>query len=298
METYAEATSALARAEERISLSPYADILLARLRMLENEALESLDPAIFPSQRQWSADLARLLAGKLTQAGASPADGADLLEDAELIDCWEHAGHALPMSAQLAEAKLRRWWQSSLPVRSPPQLLGGLELATEWARLAPLAAGNIVTAIIIGDRYATGGSLLSSGGLTALGMKRLQLEAPRILQTARTKINRSQDRVGAARIAWLQAIAAGANMVIDLDCRLGKLFARVEAAGPVGRNPSHLRELVELAARRPFTTINLASSRLGIGRLTAHRLINAALSLQLIREVSSDGGYRRFVAEV
>jgi hypothetical protein len=296
METYADAMSALARADERISLSPHRDILVARLRILENEALECLDPALSPARRQWSADLAQLLTDKLAQAGPSPAEAADPLEDAELMECWHRAGQALPLPTQLAEAKLRRWWQSSLTVRSGPQLLAGADLALEWERLAPLASGNIVTAIMIGDRYVTGNSPLFGGGLTALGMRQLHVAAPRLLKPPRHRLEADEGWADAARLVWLRAITAGANVVIELDCRLRELLTLVEGAHPVGRRPSHLRELVELAIRRPFTTVNLASSRLGIARATAHKLICAALSAQVIREISSERGSRRFVA--
>ena len=125
---------------------------------------------------------------------------------------------------------------------------------------------------MLAERYCLPGEMLSAGGLIAIGMKQRQT-LWLSLATGSSEDEEDNLSEGAqierCRIAWLQALAAGAVAVVSLDKRLRFWLANLDAASATTRKTSHLRKVALLARARPIADRDAGGA--GAGPLTPRR---------------------------
>ncbi len=292
MEAYGGAMSALAQLDERIALSPHRDLLLVRLRMAEREALDSIERQFAAWPRGWSKELAASFLRRPSPTTLTAEGLCDWLlkSEPETFDWFARLEHNPDASGwprfAVDHVRLKALERYIAVSAGLPRLLAGAEIAAQRGRLTPLAFGNAAIGLLIGGHFAMPEARHSIGGLVAIGLMR------RGIDWSGPVTGGQSDWQG----AWLEAIVAGGQAVLELDQRLGDYLACAEQTPWAGRPTSRLRDLAELVARRPTTTINLVSSRLCVSRPTAHKLLETALSARFVREVSLQACARQFVA--
>lgn len=308
IEAYGDARAALAAALERVSLFPEPDILIARLRLEEQDALAWLEGEPFMadhlainygfSRRAW-----RNWPFLFVRAFDRPLPPGPLPTAASIAD-WlagpDRTGTGAPadQSLTLAPERLSAWERRTRHLGALPRLIAGADLAASFVRTAPLLAGNPVIGVMLAERYSLPGERLSAGGIIAIGLK--QRQTPWLSLAQGTRDDEHDDLSEAAqtercRIAWLQASATGASSVVRLDKRLRHWLAKLDAACATTRKTSHLREVALLAARGPSLTATRAAQELGLSRQGATQLLAQACERGLLREITHGNAFRRFV---
>lgn len=311
LEAYGAASAALARAEERIALSANRPALIARIRLLELEALATLEgETILHDQlaleygfsrrawRRWPHAFARVFARPL------PARG---LPNAEVVRRWLHnaAAEADPASVHMPiaiyEDRLKAWERQSAAARVQAPLLAGADLAASFARFAPLSRGNAVIGVMLGERCVAPVRRYSAGGIAAIGLAQRQIPWLGLLAD---RDDGEADDLSAPgltarrRQAWLEALAAGGMAVVELARRVNHWARVVETACATKRSSSRLRRVAELAAESPSLTASRLAGLLGISRQGATLLLNEARDHQIVREVTQGNAFRRYVAAI
>jgi hypothetical protein len=179
------ALAALARAEERVALSPRPDIMKAQLRLLEQEALGfvegklvspatlALDYGHSPGAiRQWPYEFANLFGRPLPPGKPPTADAmVQWLMANNVLQASTDTGATPQIPLDVIHHRISAWHRQTRVDCALPRLVAGADLAAKWLKLSPLTRGNAVTGVMIGDLYATARSRLSAGGVVAIGMK-------------------------------------------------------------------------------------------------------------------------------
>lgn len=208
------------------------------------------------------------------------------------------SGTPADQSLALSPERLSAWERRTRQLAPLPRLIAGADLAASFVRSAPLLAGNPVIGVMLAERYCLPGEMLSAGGLIAIGMKQRQT-LWLSLATGSSEDEEDDLSEGAqierCRIAWLQALAAGAVAVVNLDKRLRFWLANLDAASATIRKTSHLRKVALLAARGPSLTATRAAQELGLSRQGATQLLAQACERNLLREITHGNAFRRFV---
>lgn len=314
--TYGDARAALAAAQERMALFPEPDVLVARIRFAEQDALAWLEGEDFmPDQlatdygfsrrawRQWPFLFVRAFDRPLPppssfsgQQSLSPGAASILqwLAGADRSFTGAPADQALGLSPD----RLMAWERRTRASSALPSLICAADLAAEFIRSAPLVAGNPVIGVMLAERHALGDSALSAGGIAAIGMKQRQTPWLRLCAGAADEdeddLSQSAS-VDRCRVAWLDAMAAGATAIVRLDKRLRMWLAGLDAACAGTRKTSHLRKVVLLAARGPSLTVTRAAEELGLSRQAVTQIIAQACERHLLREITHGNAFRRYV---
>lgn len=315
LNTYGTACTALARAEERLALCPRPEILIARLRRSELEALGSLEgELILPdvlaleyghSPRGW-----RRWPYAFAQVFARPLPARAFPTTRLLLEWLE--GEALPSGTPDVAITSRRplgpdadridaWLRSVQPARNLSRLLVGADMAASWARIAPLAHGNVVIGVMLGERFALAGNKLTAGGLAAIGLMQKQIGWMGLATSKADDEFDEPDVVGHTeryRLAWLEALTAGAIAVVGMDQRLRIWLGKLDDACLLKRRSSHLRALAEFAAAQSSITAGMAAAQLQLTRQGATTLIEQSCGAHLLREVTHGNAFRRYVATI
>lgn len=294
---YADAQSALARVGERLRLSPVRQPWKARMALAERQALAGIDAYELPEEAitvdargrtttsafdltHWKHAIGRPITlnalmsdpdALLAWLGASRdsldaplANGRAACELVPAVEAWSKACHALPPS--------------------PPLLHSG-RIALLWRQMTPLACGDAVASLLIGDRWGPGRWHGSQGGLTALGLK---------LAGGRWKI------APAAELdhLWLGAILAGANAHLELELRLRAYAHR--AAGHIRdrRRTGRLKELIIFAMARPAITSSQVAKQFGLTSAGAIKLLTTAEGAGLLVERTGQASFRSYMIPV
>lgn len=312
---FGAAAAALARAEERLALFPEPDLLGARIRLAEQEALAWLEGAgFFPEQlaadygssprawRNWPFAFVRAFDRPLPVIRQSAA-----LPTAVQVRDWldpAGAGHGpspLPPLSYPDTDRLEAWARRTRSSGHLPRLVAAADLAASFARVAPLREGNAVIGAMLAERYALADSPLSAGGIAAIGLHAAQVPWRALIRGA------SEDDLDEAteagrdtrcRLAWLDGLARGAGSVIGLDQRLRLWLAQVERVCGTRRRSSHLRALALLAGKVPALTVSRAAEALDLSRQATTRLVAEACAAHLLREVTHGKAFRRYVVAI
>ena len=297
LKIFGDAQAALARAEERLALTPKPDVLRAQLRLMEQEALGFVEGKLVSptaltidyghsrtAYRQWPFEFASLF-GRPLPSGKPPTPD----KMSEWLGDPSRQTDATP-------DRIEAWQRQSKPSCALPRLIAGADLAARWLKCAPLLRGNVVAGVIIGDLYSTARSSLSSGGIAAIGMKRQRIYWMRVVGGDADDDLDDTPPIQMWRMAWLKAMTDGANAVLELDDRLRRYWTHVENSALFVRRSSRMADLVELVAQRPAITVRGASEALNISRHAAHSLIQSSESALLLRETTRGKSFRRYVA--
>ena len=308
LSAFGATTAALARAGERLALSPRPDLLRARVRLLEREALGHLEGEDINHEalaleygnspqawQRWPYAFAQVFAKPLS---AQPTP--------EAVHAWLETGPRPEAGAPapaprfaLDPDRLEAWHRRTRALRGLPPLLAAADSAAIWARTAPLSRGNLVIGVMLGDRTCQPGSTLSAGGIAAIGLMQRQIPWLRLVAGA---TDDDLDAPGLAaqaarwRLGWLEAITAGALAVVALDQRLRLWLTGLDEAAAAKRRSSKLRALADFAATRPSFTVAAAAAHLRLSRQGATRLVEEARARHLVREITHGRAFRRYVA--
>lgn len=308
-----EAASALARAEERLAHFPERDVLIARIRIEEREALAWLEGEPFHldhltrdygtsprAWRRWPFTFVRVFDRPLA---------SHTLPDAARIERWLNGGcrpdGPFPGPAdqplELYPQRLERFLRGIDGIAPLPRLVGAGHIAAEFAFTSPLPYANTVIGAMLAERYALPASPLTGGGIAAIGLYREQI--PWRSRVAFNQAEFEENLCGATRdsgiqLAWLRALQAGAEHTLALAGALKPWLARLDEVCQTVRRTSHLRALCLLAAGSPSLTATSAAQALSISRQAMTDLIARACDAGLLREVTEQGSFRRFLIEI
>ncbi|WP_313806674.1 hypothetical protein [Sphingobium sp.] len=176
------------------------------------------------------------------------------------IDAWSKACQALPPS--------------------PPLLHSG-RIAALWRQLAPLARGDLVASLLIGDRWGPGRWTGSQGGLAALGLQRAG--GPWKIASGR-----DLDRL------WLDAIIAGAKAHLEWEVQLRGYAHRAAQHLADRKRLGRLKEVILFAMARPAITSNQVAKRFGLTSAGAIKLLTTAEAEGLLIERTGQGSFRSY----
>lgn len=285
-----ETQSAIARAGERFTLTRHPSILRSRLRTLQLEALGVIEGvAVLPDSlatrygyeddvvRLWPFTFARL-------TGHGPT--LDKVPDPGGIAAWlKEAEIALPDLAGWHEAVVADW-----PDTQTVRLLLSADMAFEWQlRFADVS----VAGIMLADLFAHDGAPFSFGGIAAIGFLNAGTRWKRLVQGALDEGSAAKE---VCRLQWLKALRDGAEEVVVMEETIARWHERLTDSTSDRRRSSQLRELCELIAARPSTSVAQAAELLGLSRQSSARLIAEAEELSLIREMTHGKYQRRYCA--
>lgn len=290
---YADAQTALGRVEERLRLSPVRQPWKARMALAERQALAGIDAYELPEEAvtidargrastsaydltHWKhaigmpitldaliADPSALLAWLGTETGPSDPNVSGRRETWEVhqaIEAWSKACQALPPS--------------------PPLLHSG-RISALWRQFAPLARGDVVASLLIGDRWGSGRWTGSQGGLTALGLQRAG--GPWKIASGR-----DLDRL------WLGAITAGAKAHLEWEVQLRGYAQRAAQHLEERRRAGRLKEVIQFAMARPAITSSQVAKQFGLTSAGAIKLLTTAEAEGLLIERTGQGSFRSY----
>lgn len=305
---YGGAAEALGRAAERVSVSRNQTALLARVRLLEIEALGVLenDPIYdtdLASQRGdpvtvWRRlphNFARVFAKQLPLSPTA-ADILEWLRDA--TNPGDSSAHKHPLEAN--ESRLTAWERhAGVAIGKLPPLLAAGEVSAAFGRLSPLSRGNLVLSTMLGDRLVAASKTYSNGGIAAIGIMRRQIPW-RGLVAASGGHNgddpQNEFSLEQRGLNWLEALTAGGEAVIQLAQRVDRWWEFVREACTAKRTTSRLVQVAEIAANYPSIGASQLAKAMGISRQGATLLLEEARALQLVREVTHGRSFRRYAA--
>lgn len=313
LEALTEAAAAIARAEERLAHFPEPELLIARIRMEEREALAWLEGEPFHPDhlardygtgarawRRWPFTFVRVFDRPLASR---------TLPDAARIERWLNGGcrtaSPFPSPAdqplELYPERLQRFLRGIEGIAPLPRLVGAGHIAAEFPFASPLPYANTVIGAMLAERYAFPSSALTGGGIAAIGLYREHI--PWRSRVAFNQAEFEEDLCGATResriqLAWLRALQAGAEHTLALADALKLWLARLDEACQTVRSTSHLRALCLLAARSPSLTVADAARTLKISRQGANDLVLRACNAAVLIEITEYGSFRRFRTSV
>ncbi len=289
---YAEAQAALARIEERLRLSPVRQPWATRMALTERQALAGIDAVDLPDEVVTVDAHGRVITSgyDLThwkQAIGRPITLAALKTDPPALLAWlgaesrdgdTHPGHRPSWEVESAiEA-----WQKACRILPPaPPLLHAGRIAALWRQLSPLARGDTIASLLIGDRWGPGRWQGAQGGLTALGLKRTG-------GAWKIASGDALDRI------WLDAIAAGAAAHLELEVRLRGYAQRAALHLHVRRRLGRLKDVLAFAMARPFITSSQVAKRFGLTSAGAIKLLTTAETEGLLIERTGQASFRSY----
>lgn len=313
LEAFGAASAALARARERLALFPEPGILLAHVRLAEQEALAWLEgESFFPDQlavdygysprawRHWPFTFVRTFDRALPAA---------VMPNAAVVSRWLSPDdpddpvfvnwRAQPLEA--SPERLGAWERRAASATALPPLLAAADLAASFARAAPLPHGNIVIGAMLAERYALQDERMSAGGLIAIGLKSTQVPWRALVRGhSHEELDEVSDEVRdtRCRLSWLNGVVTGCDTVVRLDQRLRLWLARLDEMCARRRKSSHLREVALLAGAGPSLTVTRAAQSLKLSRQATTRLVKEACDAQLLREITYGNAFRRYVIAI
>ena len=296
--SYGDAQAGLAQLAERRRLSPVRQPWLKRIAIIERQALTRLDGAhindadiridgrgaIIPSPF----DLTHWRDALTNQITLNA-----LLNDSGALLAWLGVDLNITNGTRMRPARplpgimdaIATWRRAATAAPPAPPLLHGALLAHLWLRIAPIGQGDMVAAMLIGDRWGSGRWHVSSGGLTALGFEQSKA---------------SWKGAGPEDFAhlWLEAIAAGARSHLDLEMRLRSYAGRAARRIEQRRRPGRLKDVIMLAMIHPRLTSNHVAKALGLTSAGAIKLLTIGTQEGLLIEQSGQSSYRSYAIPI
>jgi hypothetical protein len=294
---YADAQTALARVEERLRLSPVRLPWKARMALAERQALAGIDAYELPEDAVTIDGRGRAITSAYDLTHWKHAIGMPITLDALMTDpsallAW--LGAETGLSDQPAPGRREPWemhpaieaWSKACQALPPsPPLLHAGRIAGLWRQLAPLARGDLVASLLIGDRWGPGRWNGSQGGLTALGLQRAG---------GPWKIASGLD----LDHLWLGAIVAGANAHLDLEVQLRSYAQRAALHLADRRRLGRLKDVIQFAMARPSITSSQVAKRFGLTSAGAIKLLATAEAGGLLLERTGQASFRSYTIPV
>jgi hypothetical protein len=153
---------------------------------------------------------------------------------------------------------------------------------------------------MLAEQLAIGTGPLSAGGIAAIGLKAGQVAWKALLAGGADEDADDLSKGGdtaRVRLAWLEALAAGAAKVITVSDACQFWLMRLEELCAMGRKTSYMRDVCHLAARSPSLTATRAATEMEISRQAADSLMRRAYEHRILREVTYGAAFRRYVAD-
>ena len=294
---YADAQAALARIEERLRLSPVRGPWKVRMALAERQALAAVDAYDLPDEAVTVDARRRVVTGGYDLTHWKHAIGRPITLEAVMADpggllAWLGADRE-PQDARFPGRRnawelgpaIEAWSKACRSLPPSPPLLHAGRIAALWRHLAPLARGDSVASLLIGDRWGPGRWQGSQGGLTALGLR---------MAGSRWKLAKGIE----LDQLWLNAIAAGANAHLELELRLRAYAQR--AAGHIRdrRRPGRLKDLILFAMARPAITSSQVAKQFGLTSAGAIKLLSTAEAEGLLIERTGQASFRSYMVPV
>ncbi len=290
---YAAAQSQLVRLEERTRLSPVRSVLRVRAEIAERQALARIDGMPLLSddievdgRRRVGTSGFDLSLGR--QSIGVPISLNALMGNAPALLAWLGIDLDSPSAAPGVEDMLHRvrsWQRAAIHWLDCPPLLASAHLAASWRLHAPLGRSDLAASLLVGDRWGPGRYRGSQGGLIATGLE-LEQNAWRVAQDA------------ALERYWLDAIARGAEMHLNIELRLRNYAARARRLVDSRRRPGRLGDLLHLAMIQPRVTSKMVAQTLGLTSAGAINLLTIAADAGLLIERSGQSNYRSYAIPV
>jgi hypothetical protein len=306
------AQAAIARAHERVILSPKPAILKAQYRFLQQEALghvegELVAPSDLAMDYGYSPHSYRRWPYAFVQAFDTPPSSRQfptaesVLQWLETLGNADDTGEIIRRPIGMNENKIELWARAVAHAHAMPAAIAGADLAAAWLTVGPLLQGNLPIGIMLGDYYSMGEAGFSAGGTVAIGlMEQRQSWAKIAVGSIDDDYDdlSNQAKLERCRVAWLQAMAGGAMALVRLDTRLRLWERRLDETMQTKRRTSQLRKLVEYAALRPSCGGTLAARDLSLSRQGAADLLDEAVAAGLLREITKGASFRRYQATI
>lgn len=294
---YADAQTALGRVEERLRLSPVRQPWKTRMALAERQALAWTDAIDLPEEAVTVDVRGRVVTSDYDLTHWKHAIGMPITLDGLMADpsallAWlgieaDPPDHNLPGRRESWEivSAVEAWSKACRALPPSPPLLHAGRIAALWRQLAPLARGDGVASLLIGDRWGPGRWHGSHGGMTALGLK---------LKGGRWKIAQGAE----LDHLWLNAILAGANAHLELELQLRAYAQRAAGHIHARRRPGRLKELIVFAMARPAVTSSQVAKRLGLTSAGAIKLLSTAEAEGLLIERTGQASFRSYMIPV
>lgn len=295
---YADAQSALERIDERRRLSPVRRPWRIRCLISERHALaridnSPLDDDVIRVDGRGSVSTSAYDLSHWSRAVGAKIDLTTLRTDPHGLLRWLGAidednspspilsGHS---TSTIIDA-VKAWQEDVTHLPNLPPLLHSAYSAHLWMRRTPIGRGDMVAALLIGDRYGPGRLPASFGGLAALGLDGLGVPW------------RSTSSDAFAEL-WLQGITAAARHHLDLEVRLRAYATRAMGHIAARRRPGMLKPLLMLAMAHPLLTSRAVARYLDLTSAGAIKLLTIATDLGLLLERSGQASYRSYAIPV
>ena len=283
----------LERLEDRLSFGPVRRSLAARIKLAEIEALTWVDDASlseddFRIDQRGRIGFSEFSLLRWQSALSEEISLKELEHDPHAILRWLGVSDKRPVTVRsvndLSEA-ISAWIDHCRRLPPSPPLLRSAQIAKLWRDFSPLAQGDRLASILIGDRWGPGRWKGSTGGLIALGLKIEQAPWRRAEGSDLENI-------------WLQAIIAGARHHLDLEAALRAYAGRVAHQLAGRKRCDTLKRLLHLAMSRPSITSGIVAKSLKITSAGAIKLLGTAEQLGLLIERSGQASYRSYMVPV
>lgn len=290
---YADAQTALACVEERLRLSPVRHPWKTRMALSERQALAGIDSYELPEEAITIDSRGRTMTNAYDLTHWKHAIGMPITLDAIMADpaallAWLGAGtstsdHSIPSRRDAWEMRIaiESWSKACRALPPSPPLLHSGRIAALWRQIAPLASGDVVASLLIGDRWGPGRGNGSQGGLTALGLK---------LAGGSWKIARDNE----LDQLWLTAITGGANAHLELEVQLRSYAGRAAHRLADRRRLGRLKDVILFAMARPAITSSQVAKQFSLTSAGAIKLLTIAVAEGLLIERSGRASYRSY----
>lgn len=295
MEQYARAHGLLDRLEERLALSPVRRPLIARIKLAELEALSWTDDLPFGDgdiqiDRRGRIGFSEFNLMHWRSALSGEISLKELKENPEAVVRWlggELDPSLLMHGRSIGDlcAAISVWMDHCRALPPSPPLLRSAQISKLWRDFSPMAQGDRLASLLIGDRWGPGRWNGTTGGLIALGLRVGQ--APW-----------RQAQGSALNAIWLQAICAGVHHHLDLETALRAYAVRVTHQLADRKRAESLKRLLLLAMSRPHISSGLVAQALRITSAGAIKLLGTAEQLGLLIERSGQASYRSYMVPV
>tara|TARA_R110000868_G_scaffold258776_1_gene516424 strand:- start:1969 stop:2802 length:834 start_codon:yes stop_codon:yes gene_type:complete len=180
---------------------------------------------------------------------------------------------------------VERWMTACGQLPPSPPLLHSCALSMLWRQHSPLAQGDLVASLLIGDRWGPGRWRGSIGGLVACGLK--AIGGP-WKQATGDRLERF----------WLAGILAGARAHLDMERRLLSFAGRATLMLERRKRSDSLKALLLFAMARPSVTSAQVAKHLNITTAGAIKLLGTAVKERLLIEQTGQASFRRYAVPI
>lgn len=297
MLAYAQAHAALDLLADHLAHSPVKAPWATRMAVVERHALAWIDNVMTSQDTMRIDSLGRVASTAYDLTRCRHAIGAavplvTISHNAQALLCWlgyadgpeQDMDHDVQDRPSILHA-VEQWMAACRQLPPSPPLLHGCAIAMLWRQHNPLAQGNLVASLLIGDRWGPGRWKGSIGGLVANGLK--AIGGPWRLATS--------DRL---ERLWLAAILAGARAHLDMEKRLLSFADRARFSLERRKRSDSLKDLLLFAMARPSVSSAQLARHLGMTSAGAIKLLRTAVEEGLLIELTGQASFRRYMVPI